>query len=89
MSSGYRGLKRLQLQFPRWQIITAFDIITEASLAAVSLFLVAGIQMPVIGKIVVVSAFSSRLLSVSLFFQFADIESDHHDTSQKSNCSFF
>ncbi|EGC47882.1 conserved hypothetical protein [Histoplasma capsulatum var. duboisii H88] len=48
--------------FPRWQIITAFDIITEASLAAVSLFLVAGIQMPVIGKIVVVSAFSSRLL---------------------------
>ncbi|EEH49986.2 uncharacterized protein PADG_06065 [Paracoccidioides brasiliensis Pb18] len=48
--------------FPRWQFIGAFDIITEFGLAIVSFFLVAGVQMPMIRKAVVVLAFSSRLL---------------------------
>ncbi|OJD25684.1 hypothetical protein ACJ73_02948 [Blastomyces percursus] len=48
--------------FPRWQFIGAFDIITEIGLSSVSFFLVAGIQMRTSRKIVVVLAFSSRLL---------------------------
>ncbi|KLJ07956.1 hypothetical protein EMPG_16572 [Blastomyces silverae] len=48
--------------FPRWQFIGAFDIITEIGLSSVPLFLVAGIQMRTSRKIVVVLAFSSRLL---------------------------
>ncbi|EGE78868.1 hypothetical protein RJZ56_001618 [Blastomyces dermatitidis] len=48
--------------FPRWQFIGAFDIITEIGLSSVPFFLVAGIQMHASRKIVVVLAFSSRLL---------------------------
>ncbi|KAK2753784.1 hypothetical protein FQN55_000147 [Onygenales sp. PD_40] len=50
--------------FPRWQFIAAFDIITEIGLASVSIFLVAGVQMAVERKFVVVLAFSSRLLVI-------------------------
>ncbi|KKZ60587.1 hypothetical protein EMCG_04764 [[Emmonsia] crescens] len=53
---------RCTSMLPRWRFIGAFDIITEIGLSAVPLFLVAGVQMPVKRKIVVVLAFSSRLL---------------------------
>ncbi|OAX80950.1 hypothetical protein ACJ72_04707 [Emergomyces africanus] len=50
--------------FPRWQFIGAFDIITEAGLSSVSLFLVGSVQMAISRKIIVVLAFSSRLFVV-------------------------
>ncbi|PGH09554.1 hypothetical protein GX51_00660 [Blastomyces parvus] len=48
--------------FPRWQFIGAFDIITEIGLSTVPFVLVVGIQMRASRKILVVLAFSSRLL---------------------------
>ncbi|OJD18038.1 hypothetical protein AJ78_01930 [Emergomyces pasteurianus Ep9510] len=50
--------------FPRWQFIGAFDIITEVGLSTISLCLVTSVQMAASRKIIVVLAFSSRLLVV-------------------------
>ncbi|PGH10577.1 hypothetical protein AJ79_05399 [Helicocarpus griseus UAMH5409] len=49
-------------QVPRWRFIGAFDISTEIGVSVVSFFLVSGVQMPFRRKVVVVTAFSSRLL---------------------------
>ncbi|MCJ1396697.1 hypothetical protein MMC18_009589 [Xylographa bjoerkii] len=47
--------------FLRWQIISAIDIITEIALFAVAIYIVQGLQMPLLRKATVVLAFSFRL----------------------------
>ena len=51
-------------QFIRWQIITAFDIIIEILLFAISIYLVVGLKLRLARKNVVVTAFGFRLLWV-------------------------
>jgi hypothetical protein len=45
----------------RWQVVLAFDIITELSLVGNSIYLVQDLQVPLGKKIVVVLAFALRL----------------------------
>jgi hypothetical protein len=47
--------------FARWQFIAALDIVTEAALFAISLYLIWGIQMSLKSKTIVVTAFGCRL----------------------------
>jgi hypothetical protein len=47
--------------FARWQFIGALDIVTEAALFLLSLYLVWGIQMSIKSKAIVVCAFGCRL----------------------------
>jgi hypothetical protein len=54
--------------FTRWQFIAALDILTEASLFSISLYLIWRIQMSIKSKTVVVIAFGCRLPYVSCFF---------------------
>jgi hypothetical protein len=49
------------VQFVRWQFIGSLDIITEAALFALSLYLVWGVQMNLNSKSLVVAAFGCRL----------------------------
>ena len=49
------------VQFLRWQIITALDVITEACLFLLPVYLVIGRQMPLKQKLIVVTAFGLRL----------------------------
>ncbi|MCJ1401744.1 hypothetical protein MMC11_004961 [Xylographa trunciseda] len=51
-------------QFLRWQIIGAIDIITEIALFSVAIYMVQGLQMPLLRKASVVLAFSFRLLII-------------------------
>lgn len=48
-------------QFIRWQIVAAFDIITELALLGVSVFLVGALQLSLHKKFVVIFAFALRL----------------------------
>jgi len=50
------------IQFARWQVLTAVDIITELVIFALSIYLVIGLQMPAKRKTVIVVAFGLRLL---------------------------
>lgn len=52
--------------FERWQFIAALDILTEAALFSISLYLIWGIQMSLKSKTIVVTAFGCRLPYVSL-----------------------
>ncbi|KAK2764534.1 hypothetical protein FQN54_009229 [Arachnomyces sp. PD_36] len=52
---------KLDEQFPRWQFITALDIITEVLLFSFSLPLVAGLRMRFDRKFVIVLSFAARL----------------------------
>jgi len=52
---------RCSNMFLRWQLIAAFDIITEICFFLLSLYLVKGLQMPFKQKRVVVGAFALRL----------------------------
>lgn len=45
----------------RWQVVLAFDIITELALVGNSVYLVQDLQVPLGKKIVVVLAFALRL----------------------------
>ena len=45
----------------RWQVVLAFDIITELALVGNSVYLVQELQVPLGKKIVVVLAFALRL----------------------------
>lgn len=47
--------------FARWQFIAALDIVTEAALFSISLYLIWGIQMSMKSKTIVVTAFGCRL----------------------------
>lgn len=49
------------VKFLRWQVVLAFDIITELSLVANSIYLVQELQLPLTKKGVVVLAFALRL----------------------------
>lgn len=49
------------MQFLRWQVITAFDVITEVALFATSTYLLFGLQMSLEKKFVVILAFGLRL----------------------------
>ena len=51
----------LLLQLVRWQVVTAFNIISEAAIFGMSIFLVFGLRMPLSQKSVVVTAFGMRL----------------------------
>lgn len=53
-------------QFLRWQIIGAFDVITEAALFGMAIYLVLGLRLPIRLKIFVVAAFIFRIPSVCL-----------------------
>lgn len=48
----------------RWQVVGALDIITEAALFLISVYLVWGIQMSMKSKAIVVCAFGCRLPQV-------------------------
>ncbi|MCJ1436551.1 hypothetical protein MMC27_005930 [Xylographa pallens] len=50
--------------FLRWQIISAVDITTEIALFAVAVYIVQGLQMPLLRKGTVVLAFTFRLLLI-------------------------
>jgi len=50
--------------FLRWQIISAIDIITEIALFSVAVYIVQGLQMPLLRKASVVLAFGFRLLLI-------------------------
>ena len=50
------------MQLARWQVVTAFDIITELAIFSNSVFLVKGLQLALEKKITVTSAFGLRLL---------------------------
>ncbi|KAH8432486.1 uncharacterized protein LDX57_010123 [Aspergillus melleus] len=52
--------------FPRWQFITAIDIITEVFLFLFSVGLVYGLQMPVRHKVVIMISFAARLPLIPL-----------------------
>jgi len=52
--------------FARWQFIAALDIVTEAALFAISLYLIWGIQMSMKSKAIVVTAFGCRLPVIAL-----------------------
>jgi hypothetical protein len=45
----------------RWQIIAAFNIISEVAIFGMSFFLVAGLRMPLSQKSIVIVAFGIRL----------------------------
>ncbi|KAF8855459.1 hypothetical protein BDZ45DRAFT_793423, partial [Acephala macrosclerotiorum] len=47
--------------FLRWQIIAAFDIVTELALLGVAIFLVGGLQLSNYKKFIVISAFTLRI----------------------------
>jgi hypothetical protein len=47
--------------FARWQFIAALDILTEAALFSISLYLIWGIQMSLKSKTIVVTSFGCRL----------------------------
>jgi len=47
--------------FLRWQVVSAFNIITEATLFALSIYLVAGLHMSMAKKSMVIIAFGLRL----------------------------
>lgn len=51
-------------QFPRWQAITAFDVITEMLLFGLSLYILRGVKMKFTNTLIVVFAFALRLPSV-------------------------
>ncbi|KAE9371832.1 hypothetical protein N431DRAFT_377866, partial [Stipitochalara longipes BDJ] len=60
----------------RWQIVTAFNIISEAAIFGMSIFLIFGLKMALSQKTIVVSAFGMRLptiifcaLRIHYFFQ--------------------
>ena len=48
-------------RWPKWQAITALDIVTEASLYLIALHLIATLHMRVKTKVTVILAFSARL----------------------------
>lgn len=52
---------KVSLQLVRWQVITAFNIISEATIFGMSIYLVFGLRMALSQKSVVVSAFGMRL----------------------------
>jgi len=47
--------------FARWQFIAGLDIVTEAALFSISLYLIWGIQMSLKSKTIVVTSFGCRL----------------------------
>jgi len=47
--------------YARWQVVAAFDIITEIALLGVSIFLVGGLQIAQYKKFIVIFAFALRL----------------------------
>ena len=49
------------LQDLRWQLVGAFDIISEAALVAMAVYLVWNLQMSMKMKAIVVTAFAFRL----------------------------
>lgn len=51
----------VSLQLVRWQVITAFNIISEVAIFGMSFFLVAGVRMPLSQKAIVIAAFGIRL----------------------------
>lgn len=48
-------------QLLRWQLIGAFDIVTELALFAMAVYLLMGLRMPFQLKAFVISAFAFRL----------------------------
>ena len=60
-SSIHRAFHLTAVQFLRWQIIGAFDVVTEAALFGMAIFLVQGLRMPLRLKVFVVGAFAIRL----------------------------
>jgi hypothetical protein len=45
----------------RWQVVLAFDVITELALVGNSVYLVQDLQVPIGKKVVVILAFALRL----------------------------
>ena len=52
----------LDLQWLRWQVISAFDIVLEVAIVEMAVYLVWGLQMSWSKKATVVSAFAFRLM---------------------------
>lgn len=48
-------------QFIRWQVVAAFDIITEVSLFGIAVYMTYGLQLSFSNKTVVLLAFALRL----------------------------
>lgn len=51
----------IAVKLARWQVVFAFDLITELALVGNSIYLVQDLQVPLGKKIVVVLAFALRL----------------------------
>lgn len=51
-------------QLAQWEAVAAFDIFTEALLAATPIFIIYGLQMPLNKKLAILVAFALRLLFV-------------------------
>jgi hypothetical protein len=56
-----RATDEWSLQLVRWQVVTAFNIISEAAIFGMSIYLVWGLRMPLSQKSIVITAFGMRL----------------------------
>jgi len=59
--SGRESFLLTRLQFLRWQLITAFDVVTECILILLSIVIVLPVQIAFVLKCQVVLAFAFRL----------------------------
>ena len=57
----FRGRILTHTQFQRWQVVTAFDVITEACLFGLALYMLQGLKLKLEKKLVVLTAFALRL----------------------------
>lgn len=57
----FSGQNLTQTQFKRWQVVTAFDVITEILLFGLALYMLQGLKLKLEKKLVVLSAFALRL----------------------------
>lgn len=48
-------------KFQRWQVVTAFDVITEVLLFSLAMYMLQGLKLKIEKKLVVLSAFALRL----------------------------
>ncbi|KAL8845906.1 MAG: hypothetical protein Q9221_008963 [Calogaya cf. arnoldii] len=55
----------------RWQVVTAFDILTEAIIFGISFYLIHGLHMSLSNKTVIVGVFAFRLLLASSWSQYS------------------
>lgn len=49
------------VQFQRWQVVTAFDVITEVLLFGLAIYMLQGLKLKLEKKLVVLTAFALRL----------------------------